>query len=79
MKITKKGCIVPFDCTSCESEFIAGINAVVVQDGNFYAECPLCKSECHTDYGRMNRNDSYDIAMFLGERIKAQKGDEDAD
>ena len=79
MKITKKGCIVPFECGLCESEFLAGINSVVVKDGNFYVQCPMCKAECHTDYGRMSREYSYDIAKFLGERMKAQKGDKDAD
>ena len=47
MKIVKKGTVVPFKCPSCEGEFVAGIHSVIDADGNYYACCPMCGTECY--------------------------------
>lgn len=49
MKIVKKGKVIPFICGSCRCEFLAGINGIQNNNGNYYAECPMCGTDCHTD------------------------------
>jgi hypothetical protein len=57
MKIVKRGVTVRFDCESCGCLFRAGIHIVYTPDNgeNYYAECPICGSECHAD---VNARDS---------------------
>lgn len=51
MKILKKGQTVVFVCDSCGCEFAIGINVADTPDKgeNYYATCPTCGWECHTD------------------------------
>lgn len=55
MKIIKKGKIIPFTCNSCECEFVAGIHVIEATDGNYYANCPMCGNECHTDVAKIQK------------------------
>lgn len=61
MKIIKKGRAAIFVCNSCGCEFAVGINVVHTPDGgeNYYACCPGCGDECHTDCAKME-NDKKD-------------------
>lgn len=52
MLIKKKGKVITFDCNACGCEFIVGVNVSKNYDGNFYCNCPMCGSECHTDWAR---------------------------
>ena len=54
MKILKKGETIPFECNCCGCRFVVGINSIENKDGNFYANCPCCGSECHTDWARIS-------------------------
>lgn len=51
MKITKSGKTVPFLCKSCDCEFEVGIHVVSTPDKgeNYYANCPMCGAECHSE------------------------------
>lgn len=50
MIIKKIGTVLEFVCRSCDTVFIAGINAVeCTTDANYYCKCPVCGAECHTD------------------------------
>ena len=53
MLIEKKGKIIRFSCGSCGCVFVAGINSIENNNGNFYCNCPCCGDRCHTDYGKM--------------------------
>ena len=53
MKIIKKGKTIPFICTSCDCQFAVGIHSVEELDGNYYANCPMCGWNCHTDITRI--------------------------
>lgn len=48
MKIIKKGKVVPFNCDSCGCEFVIGVKSTDNNDGNYYANCPMCGSSCHS-------------------------------
>lgn len=54
MKILKKGETIPFECNCCGCQFVVGINSIENKDGNFYANCPCCGSDCHTDWARIS-------------------------
>jgi transcription elongation factor Elf1 len=48
MKVIEKGIVVHFSCSGCGCKFVAGINIVEKSnDGNYYANCPMCGSSCH--------------------------------
>ena len=49
MKIIKDGKVVTFVCTACGCEYVAGINSVRCNDGNYYAACPICGARCHAN------------------------------
>lgn len=51
MKIIEEGTIVQFSCGSCGCKFVVGINVVDARnnDGNYYADCPRCGCNCHSD------------------------------
>ena len=55
MKIIKAGKTIPFVCTSCDCEFAVGIHTVKTPDDgdNYYANCPMCGADCHTDCVRI--------------------------
>ena len=55
MKIFKKGRVIPFDCQSCECRFVVGFRQIRDANGNYYARCPECGAECHTDMSDLAR------------------------
>lgn len=55
MKIVKEGHVIIFDCTSCGCRFVVGAKQLSTTDGNYYARCPECGTECHTDMSDLAR------------------------
>lgn len=55
MKIIEKGTVVYFSCGSCGCKFVAGIHFVEGQDGNYYADCPMCGNNCHADVNSVKK------------------------
>lgn len=55
MKIITVGEVITFVCNSCGCKFAIGKYVVNTPDngGNFYANCPMCGADCHTDWGKM--------------------------
>ena len=55
MLIVKKGKILRFVCRGCDCEFVVGYHSIKNEGGNFYCSCPMCGTECHTDYAKQPR------------------------
>ena len=61
MKILKKGSVIYFQCHMCGCEFAVGKKGFDIgdaphsADGNFYAECPWCGNDVHTDIARQTQ------------------------
>lgn len=55
MKTIKKGQVILFVCNSCGCEFVVGIHVVNTPDDgeNYYANCPMCGADCHTDCAKI--------------------------
>ena len=60
MKNLKKVKVVPFKCLACDGEFTVGIKVAKEDDGNYYANCPMCGNSCHSTV-----SDIYDFEMSL--------------
>ena len=60
MKILKKGKVVPFKCLACDGEFTVGIKVTKEDDGNYYANCPMCGNDCHSTVNDINE---FELAM----------------
>ena len=57
MKIIKKGKTIPFICNSCDCQFVVGVHCIESEDGNYYSNCPMCGSRCHTDVSKIEVNE----------------------